>query len=80
MSFPASMFDGQLAEISASAAEANAAIVRRTNKRVVLQCPSEDDARFLVKLLKLDRFPCDQPKRGLRTQNWYVQTFFNAPF
>ena len=49
-------------------------IVLETNKKVVLRCPDDIEARGLLRTLRRDGY-CVSMKKGLKTDRYYVAVY-----
>ena len=52
----------------------NTSIVLKTNKKIVLRCPDDIEARGLLRTLRHEGY-CAFMKKGLKTDRYYVAVY-----
>lgn len=77
MSFPASTFESQYRFIRNHVQMyLDTSVVLETNKRVVIRCEEDLEARSLARSLQREGFSASM-RKGLKSHAWYVQAILN---
>lgn len=80
MSFPPSAFEDQYRFLRTHVRMyLGTSVVLETNKRVVIRCEEDLEAKALARNLHREGFSVGI-RKGLKSQAWYVQALLNAPY
>ena len=80
MSFSPAQLESQYIDISRHVDTLlGSSIVEETNKRIIVRCLEDFDARNLMLNLKREGYRSSM-RKGLKTSACYVQVLLNAPF
>lgn len=70
----------QAKQLTMLCTQQGATIVRETNKRIIAMCGDEHKARYLVNVLKANGWAYPHIAKGLKSDRYYVDAYFNYPY